>query len=285
MKLTEEIAWRIVNFIYRQTGLHSICCNENGIITADSAKTRLGATHIGAQKILSSHLDFCAVTKEDALASEGKMKEGYNQVIKFNHARIGTFGIAGTLEIITPVAKIAIGLVENYLRDEDLKNNLQQQSQNVASIIKEALVYVDEVNNMAKGLLDNSKVLIKDSHEVTGQVDKTANILNFIRRVSEQTKLLGLNAAIEAARAGESGRGFGVVAKEVGKLAEESNRSTSEINTILMSFQKSIARVANNIETNSSINEDQAKATQKIVDVLHELNKVAQQLSDLAVKL
>lgn len=285
MKLTEEIAWRIVNFIYKQTGFHSICCDEEGLIVADSARTRLGATHAGAQRILTENSEYFAVTKEEAEASNGKMKEGYNQVVKFNHERIGTFGIAGTLEIIVPVAKIATGLVENYLKDENLKINLQQQSQKVTSTIDEALVYVDKVNNMAQGLLESSKSLIKDSNEATEQVNKTADILNFIRRVSDQSKLLGLNASIEAARAGESGRGFGVVAKEIGKLAEESNRSTKEINKNLLSFQKSISQVASNIESSSSINEEQAKATQKIVDVLQELNTVAQKLSDLAVEL
>lgn len=56
------------------------------------------------------------------------------------------------------------------------------------------------------------------------QVEETTNILEFIRRVSIQTNLLGLNAVVEAAREGEQENGFSVVAEEVRKLVKESNR-------------------------------------------------------------
>lgn len=56
------------------------------------------------------------------------------------------------------------------------------------------------------------------------QVEETTNILEFIRRVSTQMNLLGLNAVVEAAREGEQENGFSVVAEEVRKLVKESNR-------------------------------------------------------------
>ncbi|WP_425807944.1 methyl-accepting chemotaxis protein [Desulfitobacterium sp. Sab5] len=117
------------------------------------------------------------------------------------------------------------------------------------------------------------------------QVKATANILEFIRRVSTQTNLLGLNAAIEAARAGEHGKGFSVVAGEVRKLAEDSNRSANEIGTILNQFHEVIDRITQGVEQNKVITEEQAKATQNITVMIEGVQRVGDELNELALKL
>jgi methyl-accepting chemotaxis protein len=73
--------------------------------------------------------------------------------------------------------------------------------------------------------------------DLAGKSEEIAGIVQTITAIAEQTNLLALNAAIEAARAGEQGRGFAVVAEEVRKLAEEAQRSATQIAGLLSEIQ------------------------------------------------
>lgn len=282
MKLTEGIANRIVDLIYSESGYHGIVCDTTGKIIADSAKKRIGVVHNGAQRIMTTSVNDIRITAEDEVNSEGKQREGFNIAITSDGVKVGTFGVAGPLEIVIPVAKVAAAMVASLLRDEELKEILKEHVARMGEALEQAAGAIQEMAASSEEVASVSQTVASEATEAKEQVKATEGVLEFIRRVSKQTNLLGLNAAIEAARAGEQGKGFSVVAGEVRKLAEESNRSANEINDLLTRFQNTMEEIVNGVFQNNVIAQEQAKATQEIAQMVEELQQVGNELNTLA---
>lgn len=104
--------------------------------------------------------------------------------------------------------------------------------------------YYEQVNIISDNLNSTSEYIKKLNEDIT-QIDQ---IGRFIIQISEQLKLLGLNASVEAAKAGESGKGFAVVAYEMNLLSAATKESIGKINTILKNIDRSSSFVSTSID-------------------------------------
>jgi len=134
---------------------------------------------------------------------------------------------------------------------------------------EELLCAKDSLNTLSQevvNFVDTESQLLEELSSLKTDADQVKDVLNIIRDIAEQTNLLALNAAIEAARAGEHGRGFAVVADEVRKLAERTQKGLGEIDITVSTIVQSINDVSDKMADNT-------KNIEALSDVSHDVEE------------
>lgn len=212
-------------------------------------------------KIFESFGSIENFTKNLSMQSESINKS--SEVVNSNSKELTT-SVEETMAAITELTEITRLNEENTEKSRLSSNACSTQAtygKEVVEKLLNSIQLINEANKKLSSQIDHGNQEFKKILQLVNGISSETSIINDI---VFQTKLLSFNASVEAARAGESGKGFSVVAEEVGNLAVMSGNSAQKISGILSDSQKTIEEIINNNaqRTETILKECQTKVDQ-----------------------
>ena len=143
----------------------------------------------------------------------------------------------------------------------------------------------EEISAQTEEIAANLRQMTQTAVAAQKRVAEMDQVLGLIKTIAGQTNLLGLNAAIEAARVGEQGRGFGVVAEEIRKLAHMSTDSIKKIDSMVRSIQADSEETHSHVAHVDEVINQVASAITQVTEAVQHASETAQKLDQMARKM
>lgn len=281
--LTFEFAQHICQIVSEETGYRLIFVDKDGTIFAAYDRERIGDYHSVGKKVMEGIVTEGVVTPEEAKKLRETMGEmapraGINLPVIYKGKRLANLGVGGDPDAIRPILGLTRRTITLYLENKEMLDHLTGTIETINGNLHEMFEKTEEV-----------MVASKEVEKLTGKTQETTEasivkvksmeeVIKFIKQIGRQSKILGLNAGIEAVRVGQAGLGFAVVAKEIGKLATESENSIGHVSGILVEIQEVFQTIQEQVKANNSIIEEQ---TSSMVEMEQLISVVERTMEDL----
>ena len=164
----------------------------------------------------------------------------------------------------------------------ELQESMKQMASELLDSINILAATTQEISAQTQEIAATGRTLAQVASDSQVRVQETDQVLGLIRNVTSETNLLGLNAAIEAARVGEQGRGFGVVAGEIRKLATTSADSVKRIEAIITNIKTDGSTIYTQINGTQESIDQIATAVTQVAETIQQVSKMASQLDEIA---
>ncbi len=234
---------------------------------------RLDVTSQDEVGIVSQYINrFLQIVQEVVAEAKESGSENMNISKRLNEVRRQFESImsreAQMLASITETSmQVRTSLDKNIEDAADTRRDVQKVNSTLQEVHTDITGMVENIQKNAVNeaeLAERLSMLLESAHDVKG-------VLQVIEDIADQTNLLALNAAIEAARAGEHGRGFAVVADEVRKLAERTQKSVSEINATVNTIVQAVADASGEINRNVEKTQELAETSNGVQESMHSM--------------
>lgn len=172
----------------------------------------------------------------------------------------------------TQTATENIILMGNMIEETNEEvETLRENARKMRDAGNKAIDIISDLNNVNQKTKEAIQIIYEQTNTTNISAMKIREATDMISDIAEETNLLSLNASIEAARAGEQGRGFAVVASQIQKLAEQSNESARQIDTIINSL---ISESEKSVETMEEVKEVIEKQNENVMNTECAFNDV-----------
>ncbi|MGD7048916.1 methyl-accepting chemotaxis protein [Rossellomorea marisflavi] len=159
---------------------------------------------------------------------------------------------------------------------------LFEMAESFSVIVEQTAASIEDISASVTQLSGRVTDMTDQMKDVSSSAEEIGEISGVVKGISDQSNLLGLNAAIEAARAGEVGKGFSVVANEIRKLATNSKENVTQINDITKNIQGLLLSLNQSFQEVYTLTDTQSGSIQEFSATIQEISAKAQELAQLA---